>query len=401
MLKINEHYLELEKSYLFSDIARKVSEFVSDHPDKKVIRMGIGDVTLPLAEACVTAIQTAAAEMGKAETFRGYGPEQGYEFLREVIAEREYQDRGINIGPDDIFISDGAKSDTGNILDIFGDDLIVAVADPVYPVYVDTNIMAGRKTSIIKMPCLPENNFLPVPPAQPVDLIYLCSPNNPTGAVIDHASLKKWVDYALSNKAVILFDAAYEAFTADDLPKSIYEIDGAERCAIEFRSFSKKAGFTGVRCGFTVVPSALVVTADDGCEVLLKDLWNRRQTTKFNGVSYVVQRAAEAVYTKEGEAQCKANIDYYLRNARLLKESLESCGYQVSGGANAPYVWMKIPEGYTSWSYFDYLLETIHVVTTPGSGFGDCGEGFIRFSAFSSHENCVEAMERFRALHES
>jgi LL-diaminopimelate aminotransferase len=401
VLKINEHYLELEKSYLFSDIARKVSEFVSDHPDKKVIRMGIGDVTLPLAEACVTAIQTAAAEMGKAETFRGYGPEQGYEFLREVIAEREYQDRGINIGPDDIFISDGAKSDTGNILDIFGDDLIVAVADPVYPVYVDTNIMAGRKTSIIKMPCLPENNFLPVPPAQPVDLIYLCSPNNPTGAVIDHASLKKWVDYALSNKAVILFDAAYEAFTADDLPKSIYEIDGAERCAIEFRSFSKKAGFTGVRCGFTVVPSALVVTADDGCEVLLKDLWNRRQTTKFNGVSYVVQRAAEAVYTKEGEAQCKANIDYYLRNARLLKESLESCGYQVSGGANAPYVWMKIPEGYTSWSYFDYLLETIHVVTTPGSGFGDCGEGFIRFSAFSSHENCVEAMERFRALHES
>lgn len=240
MLKINEHYLELEKSYLFSDIARKVSEFVSDHPDKKVIRMGIGDVTLPLAEACVTAIQTAAAEMGKAETFRGYGPEQGYEFLREVIAEREYQDRGINIGPDDIFISDGAKSDTGNILDIFGDDLIVAVADPVYPVYVDTNIMAGRKTSIIKMPCLPENNFLPVPPAQPVDLIYLCSPNNPTGAVIDHASLKKWVDYALSNKAVILFDAAYEAFTADDLPKSIYEIDGAERCAIEFRSFSKR-----------------------------------------------------------------------------------------------------------------------------------------------------------------
>ncbi len=400
MLKINEHYLELEKSYLFSDIARKVSDFVSAHPDKKVIRMGIGDVTLPLAEACVTALQAAAAEMGKAETFRGYGPEQGYEFLREVVAKHEFQDRGINIGPSDIFISDGAKSDTGNILDIFGDDLTVAVADPVYPVYVDTNIMAGRKTSIIKMPCLPENDFLPVPPAQPVDLIYLCSPNNPTGAVLDHASLKKWVDYALSNKAVILFDAAYEAFTADDLPKSIYEIDGAERCAIEFRSFSKKAGFTGVRCGFTVVPSALVVTVDDGREILLKDLWNRRQTTKFNGVSYVVQRAAEAVYTKEGDAQCRENIDYYLRNARLLKESLESCGYQVSGGANAPYVWMKIPEGYTSWSYFDYLLEKIHVVTTPGSGFGDSGEGFIRFSAFSSHENCVEAMERFRALHE-
>lgn len=400
MLKINEHYLELEKSYLFSDIARKVSDFVSAHPDKKVIRMGIGDVTLPLAEACVTALQAAAAEMGKAETFRGYGPEQGYEFLREVVAKHEFQDRGINIGPSDIFISDGAKSDTGNILDIFGDDLTVAVADPVYPVYVDTNIMAGRKTSIIKMPCLPENDFLPVPPAQPVDLIYLCSPNNPTGAVLDHASLKKWVDYALSNKAVILFDAAYEAFTADDLPKSIYEIDGAERCAIEFRSFSKKAGFTGVRCGFTVVPSALVVTVDDGREILLKDLWNRRQTTKFNGVSYVVQRAAEAVYTKEGDAQCRENIDYYLRNARLLKESLESCGYQVSGGANAPYVWMKIPDGYTSWSYFDYLLEKIHVVTTPGSGFGDSGEGFIRFSAFSSHENCVEAMERFRALHE-
>lgn len=400
MLKINEHYLELEKSYLFSDIARKVSEFVEANPDKKVIRLGIGDVTLPLPQACVDAMKNAADEMATEENFRGYGPEQGYPFLRETIAKHDYLDRNINITADDIFVSDGAKSDTGNILDIFGDDLTVAVADPVYPVYVDTNIMAGRKQTIIKMPCLPENDFLPVPPEQPVDLIYLCSPNNPTGAVSDRASLEKWVAYALEHKSIILFDAAYEAFTTGDYPKSIYEIEGAEFCAIEFRSFSKKAGFTGVRCGFTVVPKTLKVTASNGQEVLLRDLWNRRQTTKFNGVSYVVQRAAEAVYTPEGDAQCKERIAYYMSNAKLLKESLEACGYKVAGGENAPYVWMQIPEGYTSWSYFDYLLENIQVVTTPGSGFGAHGEGYIRFSAFGSQENCKEAMDRFRALHQ-
>jgi LL-diaminopimelate aminotransferase len=400
LIKINEHYLELEKSYLFTDIARKVSEFTAQHPEKKVIRLGIGDVTLPLPEACITALKKAADEMGAAETFRGYGPEQGYDFLREAIAEHDYREHGIDIAADDIFVSDGAKSDTGNILDIFGRDLRVAVADPVYPVYVDTNIMAGRKTDIIKMPCLPANGFLPQPPEQPVDLIYICSPNNPTGAVCDRTALTEWVAYAREHQAVILFDAAYEAFITGDAPKSIYEIPGAKSCAIEFRSFSKKAGFTGLRCGFTVVPSELKIKAADGREVLLKELWNRRQTTKFNGVSYVVQRAAEAVYSPEGDAQCQERIDYYLRNAKLLRESLSACGYTVSGGDHAPYVWMHIPEGYTSWSYFDYLLENIFVVTTPGSGFGDYGEGYIRFSAFGSYENCVEAMERFRKLHE-
>lgn len=398
MLRVNEHYTELEKSYLFSDIARKVSRFVEQHPDRKVIRLGIGDVTLPLASACIDAMKSAADELAHAETFRGYGPEQGYAFLREAIARHDFQARGVDIPADDIFISDGAKSDTGNILDIFGPNLTVAVGDPVYPVYVDTNIMAGNKNGIVKLPCTPETGFQPLPPAEPVDLIYLCSPNNPTGSVLSRGALRDWVDYALKHGAVILFDAAYEAFITGDQPRSIYEIEGARRCAVEFRSFSKKAGFTGVRCGYTVVPSELEVRTESGRPVSLKALWLRRQTTKFNGVSYVVQRAAEAVYSESGARQCQANIDYYLRNARLLKSALTECGYAVSGGDNAPYVWVRIPDGQTSWGFFDHLLEQAQVVTTPGSGFGACGEGYIRLSAFGRYEDCLEAIERIRRI---
>ncbi|MGI6078127.1 MAG: LL-diaminopimelate aminotransferase [Fastidiosipilaceae bacterium] len=398
MITINKNYLDLEKSYLFTDIARKVNAFEKANPDKKVIRLGIGDVTLPLPQVCVDALKEGAEEMGNKETFRGYGPEQGYPFLRDIIAKCDFSDRGIDIDADDIFVSDGAKSDTGNILDIFGPNLKVAVGDPVYPVYLDTNIMAGNKDSIIKLPCTAETNFQPVPPSKPVDLIYLCSPNNPTGSVMDHETMQAWVDYALENKSLILFDAAYEAFISDDSPHSIYEVNGAKKCAIEFRSFSKKAGFTGVRCGYTVVPSDLTVTTENGSEIKLRELWNRRQTTKFNGVSYIVQKAAAAVYTPEGEKQCRENIEYYLRNASLIKEALEEVGYEVSGGKNAPYVWLSIPDGHTSWSFFDYLLENANVVTTPGSGFGACGEGYIRISSFGSYEDCVEAVERIKNL---
>lgn len=398
MIRINQHYLELENSYLFSTIARKVKEYADAHPDKQLIRLGIGDVTLPLPAACIDALKEGADELAEAETFRGYGPEQGYPFLREAIAKHDYLDRGVNIDPSDIFVSDGAKSDTGNILDILGTGLKVAVADPVYPVYVDTNIMAGHKDTIVKLPCTEANGFTPAPPAEAVDLIYLCSPNNPTGSVMDRKSLKQWVDYANENGALIIFDSAYEAFITSDLPHTIYEIEGADRCAIEIRSFSKKAGFTGVRCGYTVVPENLVVPTESGDKVHLKHLWNRRQTTKFNGASYIVQKAAAAVYSEEGDRQCQEGIDYYLRNARLLRESLTDCGFKVSGGDNAPYIWLAIPEGYTSWTYFDYLLENANVVTTPGSGFGDCGEGYIRLSSFGSYEDCKEAVRRIREL---
>ncbi|HHX36519.1 MAG TPA: LL-diaminopimelate aminotransferase [Clostridiaceae bacterium] len=398
MITINKNYLDLEKSYLFTDIARKVREFETANPSKKVIRLGIGDVTLPLPQACVDALIKGAEEMGEQETFRGYGPEQGYPFLREAIAQHDFNAHGISINADDVFVSDGAKSDTGNILDILGPDLKVAVGDPVYPVYVDTNIMAGHKDNIIKLPCTAETKFQPVPPSEAVDLIYLCSPNNPTGSVMDRQAMEAWVDYALKHKALILFDAAYEAFITGDYPHSIYEVEGAQKCAIEFRSFSKKAGFTGVRCGYTVVPSDLIVTTAEGTEVPLRDLWNRRQTTKFNGVSYIVQKAAAAVYTPAGEKQCRKNIAYYLRNAKLIKEALQEVGYEVSGGENAPYVWLAIPEGETSWSFFDYLLDEASVVTTPGSGFGDCGEGYIRISSFGSYEDCLEAVERIKKL---
>lgn len=402
MVKINANYLKLPGSYLFSDIAKKVGAYTAVHPEKPIIRLGIGDVTQPLPPAVIDALHKAADEMGAAETFRGYGPEQGYAFLRELIAENDYKARGIEIEADEIFISDGSKSDTGNIGDIFSVENRVAVCDPVYPVYVDTNAMAGRAgeylaasgkwTNLIYMPGTPENHFIPeLPSGDPApDLIYLCYPNNPTGTMISKEALGRWVDYALANGAVILYDAAYEAYiTEPGLPHSIYEIEGADRCAIEFRSFSKNAGFTGTRCAFTVVPKRLCV---DGTQ--LHSLWNRRQTTKFNGVPYVIQRAAAAVYSPEGKQQTQRLVAYYLNNARLIREGLQKAGYRVWGGVNAPYVWLKTPDGMSSWQFFDYLLETLGIVGTPGCGFGPSGEGYFRLTGFGSTELTKQAVER-------
>lgn len=400
MIKLNDNYLKLPGSYLFSTIAKKVSAFTEANPDKKVIRLGIGDVTLPLTKSVIDAMHKAVDEMGEAATFRGYGPEQGYDFLRKAISENDYCARGVDIAPDEIFVSDGAKSDTGNIGDIFGLDNKVAVCDPVYPVYVDTNAMAGRAgdydegkgmwTNLIYMPCLEENGFLPQIPEETPDMIYLCFPNNPSGVAINRAELKKWVDYANEKKAVILYDAAYEAYISEeDVPHSIFEIEGAKTCAIEFRSFSKNAGFTGTRCGFTVIPKELVV---DGVEV--RTLWNRRHTTKFNGVPYVTQRAAEAVYSEAGKRKTKALIDYYMANAKIILEGLKDAGFTVYGGVNSPYVWLKVPEGKTSWEFFDELLEKANVVGTPGSGFGPSGEGYFRLTAFGSKDNTLEAIDR-------
>ena len=402
MVKINANYLKLPGSYLFSDIAKKVGAYTAVHPEKPIIRLGIGDVTQPLPPAVIDALHKAADEMGAVETFRGYGPEQGYAFLRELIAENDYKARGIEIEADEIFISDGSKSDTGNIGDIFSVENRVAVCDPVYPVYVDTNAMAGRAgeylaasgkwTNLIYMPGTPENHFIPeLPSGDPApDLIYLCYPNNPTGTMISKEALGRWVDYALANGAVILYDAAYEAYiTEPGLPHSIYEIEGADRCAIEFRSFSKNAGFTGTRCAFTVVPKRLCV---DGTQ--LHSLWNRRQTTKFNGVPYVIQRAAAAVYSPEGKQQTQQLVAYYLNNARLIREGLQKAGYRVWGGVNAPYVWLKTPDGMSSWQFFDYLLETLGIVGTPGCGFGPSGEGYFRLTGFGSTELTKQAVER-------
>ena len=403
MAKVNENFLKLRGGYLFSEIARRVNEFKKANPDREVLRLGIGDVTLPLVPAVVEAMEKASAEMGKAETFRGYGPEFGYDFLRETIAENDFKSRGIDISADEIFISDGAKSDCGNIGDIFGVDNIVAVGDPVYPVYVDTNVMGGRSgeptddgrfSKIVYLPCTEENVFTPCPPDTHTDIIYLCSPNNPTGSVATKEQLKAWVDYARKENAIILFDAAYEAFITDDsIPHSIFEIEGAKECAIEFRSFSKTAGFTGTRCGFTVVPKEVCGTDSKGEKVSLQTLWGRRQGTKFNGVPYVIQRAAEAVYSEEGKKQVKANIEYYLGNAALIKKGLTAAGFTAFGGENSPYVWVKTPEGMGSWKFFDYLLETYAIVTTPGEGFGRCGEGYIRFSALGSREVAEKAVE--------
>lgn len=403
MIHINKHYKDLEASYLFTDIARKVSAYAKANPDKDILRLGIGDVTRPLPQVAIDAMKKAADDLGTVEQFHGYGPEQGYPWLRDAIAANDYHKRGLeHILAKDIFVSDGAKSDTGNFLDILGEDIVVAVADPVYPVYVDTNIMAGRKPKIHRLPATKENDYLPAPSKDdPIfDLIYICSPNNPTGSIATKEFLQSWVDYALEHQSLILFDAAYEAFVGEGHIRSIYEIEGAEKCAVEIKSFSKSAGFTGVRCGYTVVPEALLVKDLAGNEHSLSALWSRRQTTKFNGVSYPVQRAAEALFTEEGQAQCKALVDYYKRNANLLLTSLKEIGLDVSGGEHAPYVWLKVPEGHTSWSYFDYLLETINIVTTPGSGFGDCGEGYIRLSAFGSYENCMEAVSRIKGLGE-
>lgn len=409
MITINENYLKLQDSYLFSTIAKKVEEFTKKNPDKKIIKLGIGDVTMPIAPAVIDAIHTAADEMMHKETFRGYGPEQGYAFLREKIAECDYKKRGIDIQIDEIFVSDGAKCDTGNIGEIFGIDNVVAITDPVYPVYLDTNIMAGRSgeydkiaeqyENIVYLPANSENNFVPELPNKKVDMIYLCLPNNPTGTVLTKDQLAKWVEYAKANSAIILFDSAYEAFISEEnVPHSIYEIEGAKEVAIEFRSFSKTAGFTGVRCAYAVVPKELKAYTKGGEKVEVNKLWNRRQCTKFNGVPYITQRAAEAVYSEEGQKQIRENINYYMENAKIILEGLKEAGFEVYGGKNAPYIWLKVPAGYTSWEFFDYLLEKANVVGTPGVGFGKCGEGYFRLTAFGSKENTIEAIERIKKL---
>jgi LL-diaminopimelate aminotransferase len=407
MAKINENYLKLQAGYLFPEIGRRVSEFLAANPNKKVIKMGIGDVTQPLVPSVVKAFHEGVDEMAKAETFKGYGPEQGYAFLRETIAKNAYQDNGVDISADDIFISDGSKCDTGNIQEIFGNDNKIAICDPVYPVYADTTVMSGKTggynsghyEGIIYMPCTIENNFIPNLPTETPDLIFLCYPNNPMGTVATKEELKKWVDYARENKSIILYDAAYEAFiTEEGIPHSIYEIEGAKEVAIEFRSFSKTAGFTGTRCAFTIVPSELKAFDSDGKAHPVKPLWNRRQSTKFNGVSYPVQKAAAAVYTEEGKKEVSEVISYYLQNARIMKESLTEAGYEVFGGVNAPYIWVKTKNNMSSWDFFDKVLNEANVVGTPGSGFGPAGEGYFRFSAFADRESTIEAMERIKNL---
>ena len=400
MYKINDNYLKLPGSYLFSTIAKKVNAYTAANPDKKVIRLGIGDVTLPLAPAVIDAMHKAVDEMAYAETFHGYAPDLGYEFLRSAIVENDYKARGVDIAIDEIFVSDGAKSDSGNIGDIFAQNNRIAVCDPVYPVYVDTNAMAGRTgdyvkekeawSNVIYMPCTAENNFVPELPKETPDIIYICCPNNPTGTTLNKDQLQKWVDFALTKGAVIIYDAAYEAYISeDDVPHSIYECDGAKKCAIEMRSFSKNAGFTGTRLGFTVIPKELTC---DG--VSLNSLWARRHGTKFNGAPYIIQRAGEAVYSPEGKKQTKEQIAYYMNNAKIIREGLTNAGYTVFGGVNAPYIWLKTPDHMTSWEFFDYLLENLNIVGTPGSGFGPSGEGYFRLTAFGSLENTKEAMER-------
>jgi LL-diaminopimelate aminotransferase len=404
MATINDHYLKLKAGYLFPEIARRVNAFAESYPDTQIIKLGIGDVTEPLPEACRTAMIRAVEDLGSRETFKGYGPEQGYPWLREKIATHDFQLRGCDIDASEIFISDGSKCDTGNILDIFGKNNIIAVTDPVYPVYVDTNVMAGHTGQVngrgeydglVYLPISADNDFTAEIPASKVDLIYLCFPNNPTGATATKEYLKTWVDYANSNGSIIFFDAAYEAFITDpSLPHSIYEIEGARDCAIEFRSFSKNAGFTGTRCALTVVPTTLKAKAADGGKVELWKLWNRRQSTKFNGVSYIVQRGAEAVYSEAGQAQIQELIGFYLGNAQLIREKLTDAGFVVYGGVNAPYIWLQTPNGLSSWDFFDKLLQTVNVVGTPGSGFGAAGEGYFRISAFNSRNNVEEAMRR-------
>lgn len=404
MYKINDNYLKLPGSYLFSTIGKKVAAFTQANPDKKIIRLGIGDVTLPLCNEVIGALHKAVDEMASQETFKGYAPDLGYEFLRSAIAKNDYKDRGADIDIDEIFISDGAKSDSGNIGDIFAIDNTIAVCDPVYPVYVDTNVMAGRTgtydantqkwSNVIYMPCTIENNFSPELPKETPDIIYLCFPNNPTGSTITKDELQKWVDYANEKGAVIIYDAAYEAYiTQDNVPHTIYECDGAKKCAIEIRSFSKNAGFTGTRLGFTVVPKELKCG-----DVTLNSLWARRHGTKFNGAPYIIQRAGEAIYTEEGKKQVKEMVGYYMNNASTILSGLREAGFSVSGGVNAPYIWLKTPDNMTSWEFFDYLLETANVVGTPGSGFGPSGEGYFRLTAFGSYENTLEAIQRIKKL---
>lgn len=406
MAKINENFLKLQDSYLFSTISKKVEEYQKNHPDKKIIKLGIGDVTLPIPEIVVCAIKTATEEMGKKDTFKGYGPEQGYKFLREKIVENDYHKRGIDLEIDEIFVSDGAKCDTGNIVDLFAKENIVAITDPVYPVYLDTNVLAGRSgeynketgkyENIVYLKACEENQFMPIPEEveRHADIIYLCSPNNPTGMAMKKEVLEEWVTYAKKQKSIILYDAAYEAYIQDEnVPHSIYEIEGAKEVAIEFKSFSKTAGFTGLRCAYTVVPKELKI---DG--ISLNRLWNRRTSTKFNGVSYIIQRGAEAVYSEEGQKAIKDNIFYYQENARIIKEGLENAKIQTYGGQNAPYIWMKTPNNMKSWEFFDEFLQRVNIVGTPGVGFGPSGEGYFRLTAFGDRENTIKAMERVKNL---
>lgn len=404
MFKLNDNYLKLPGSYLFSTVGKKVKAYSEAHPDKKIIRLGIGDVTQPLAPAIIKALHGAVDEMADAKTFRGYAPDLGYEFLRNAIAENDYKSRGCDIAADEIFVSDGAKSDSANIQEILSLDNKIAVCDPVYPVYVDSNVMAGRTgtydaaaqtwSDVIYMPCNAENNFVPELPKETPDVIYLCYPNNPTGTTLTKAQLQVWVDYANKVGALIIYDAAYEAYISeDDVPHTIYECEGARNCAIELRSFSKNAGFTGVRLGFTVIPK------DIKCgDVMLHSLWARRHGTKYNGAPYIVQRAGEAVYSAEGKAELKEQVAYYMKNAKTIKDGLAAAGYTVFGGVNAPYIWLKTPDNMSSWDFFDYLLENVNIVGTPGSGFGPSGEGYFRLTAFGSYENTVEALERIKNM---
>lgn len=408
MFHINDNFTLLAESYLFSEVAKRINAYKEAHPEVDIIRMGIGDVTRPLCKAAIEAMHKAVDDQADSSTFHGYGPEQGYAFLREAIVEHDYRARGIDMDADEIFVSDGAKSDTGNIGDILARGNRVAVTDPVYPVYVDTNVMGGRAgvldtdgcwSNIIYLPVTAENGFVPALPSEVPDMIYLCYPNNPTGTTLTREQLKVWVDYARAHHSLILFDSAYETFIRqDDVPHSIYEIEGAKEVAIEFRSFSKTAGFTGVRCGYTVVPKALKGADSNGEMVSLNHLWNRRQCTKFNGASYISQRAAAAIYTPEGKQQTRETVDYYLRNAEVLRQGLLDAGFEVFGGTNAPYVWIKTPDETTSWEFFDILLDRCHVAGTPGSGFGPSGEGYIRLTAFNTYENTVEAIDRIKKV---
>lgn len=405
MALVNEHFLKLPNNYLFSDIAKKVNAFKVSHPKTDLIRLGIGDVTRPLPQASIEAMHKAVDELANKETFHGYGPEQGYDFLIDAVIRNDYTPRGVYLEPGEVFISNGAKSDTGNIGDILRHDNSIGVTDPIYPVYIDSNVMCGRAgiledgrwSNVVYLPCLSENNFVPEIPDRRIDILYLCYPNNPTGTVISKAELKKWVNYALENDTLILYDAAYEAYIQDpDIPHSIYEIKGAKKVAIEFRSFSKTAGFTGVRCGYTVVPKELTAATLEGERIPLNRMWNRRQCTKFNGTSYITQRGAEAIYTPEGKKQVKAIIQYYMANARIMKEALESTGLKVFGGENAPYLWVKTPGEVNSWKFFEQMLYEANVVGTPGVGFGPSGEGYIRLTAFGERADCEEAMKRIR-----
>lgn len=407
MASINENYLKLQGTYLFANIARKVAAFKETHPDAEIIRLGIGDVTRPLVPAVIDALHEAVDEMGKAETFRGYGPEQGYDFLLQAIIDHDYKPYGIELSTDEIFVSDGSKTDVANIQEILGPDNVFAITDPVYPVYLDSNVMAGRTgemkegiyEGVVYLPCTAENNFIPEFPKEKVDMVYLCCPNNPTGTTLTRAQLKEWVDFCKKNDIILFFDSAYEKFITDkETPHSIYEIEGAREVAIEFRSFSKTAGFTGTRCAYTVVPKEVTAVDSKGERHSLNPMWNRRQTTKFNGVPYIIQRGAAAVYTEEGQKQIKENVAYYMENARIIREAIEEIGIEVYGGVNAPYIWLKTPEGMTSWDLFDTLLEKAHIVSTPGSGFGPSGEGYLRLSSFGTRENTLKAIERIKKL---